>query len=112
MTPEVPRGTHPEGVDWAADLAAREGDAAGDGDYFASLRAARAASMDRRAYAAGFAHIDRLAISGGTVTAGPRGALSEEPRGPSLWQAAGAFALAGLILAVLYGAFVLAWAAE
>lgn len=106
MINPVPRGTHPVAEDWVSDLAAREGDASGEGDYFAHLRAARTASLDRRAHAAGFAHIDRLAVDGGALTA------TRAPRHPSFWQAIGAFALAGLILAVMYGAFLIAWAAE
>lgn len=104
----VPRGTHPgvEPVNWQADLAAREADAAGGDAYFDRLRADRIASLNRRSLAAGLAHIDRLAVDGGPLTG------SRERHHPSLWQAIGAFALAGLILATLYGAFVLAWAGE
>lgn len=104
----VPRGTHPGNdlVNWQADLAAREADAASGTAYFDRLRADHIASLNGRVQAAGLAHIDRLAVDGGALT-GPH-----ERRQPSLWQALGAFGLAALILAALYGAFLLAWAGE
>lgn len=107
MSNPVPQGTHPvANDDWVVDLAAREGDAAGESDYSAHLKAERATSLDRRAHAAGFAHIDRLAVDGGAFCA------TRSPQHPTLWQAIGAFALAGLILAGVYGAFLIAWATE